>query len=126
LLNAIAALDDVKMDHEDEQTGVTIVRRALEQPMRRIAQNAGLDGAVIISQVRQHQKEKNSHRIGFNVMTEEFVDMIEAGIPDPARVTRGAVETAASIASVRLTTEFLLTDAREKEKAQAPPPMPEY
>src|SRR5690606_24883698 len=76
LLNALAALDDVKMDHEDEQTGVTIVRRALEQPMRRIAQNAGLDGAVIISQVRQHQKEKNSHRIGFNVMTEEFVDMI--------------------------------------------------
>ncbi|MFO7322926.1 MAG: chaperonin GroEL [Chloroflexota bacterium] len=126
LLNAIAALDDVKMDHEDEQTGVTIVRRALEQPMRRIAQNAGLDGAVIISQVRQHQKEKNSHRIGFNVMTEEFVDMIEAGIPDPAKVTRGAVENAASIASMILTTEVLITDAPEKEKAQATPPMPEY
>jgi len=126
LLNAIAALDDVKMDHEDEQTGVTIVRRALEQPMRRIAQNAGLDGAVIISQVRQHQKEKNSHRIGFNVMTEEFVDMIEAGMPDPAKGTRGAVENAASIASMILTTEVLITYAPEKEKAQATPPMPEY
>jgi chaperonin GroEL len=126
LVNAVAALDGVKLDNEDEQTGVVIVRRALEQPMRKIAQNAGLDGAVIINQVRQIQKEKNNHRIGYNVMSGEFTDMIEAGIPDPAKVTRGAVENAASIASMILTTEVLITDVPEKEKASATPPMPEY
>ncbi len=126
LINAIAALDGVKLDNEDEQTGVVIVRRALEQPMRKIAQNAGLDGAVIINQVRLEQKAKNNHRIGYNVMTNEFVDMIDAGIPDPAKVTRGAVENAASIASMILTTEVLITDAPEKSHAPASPPMPEY
>ena len=126
LINAIAALDGVKLDNEDEQTGVVIVRRALEQPMRKIAQNAGLDGAVIINQVRLEQKAKNNHRIGYNVMTNEFVDMIDAGIPDPAKVTRGAVENAASIASMILTTEVLITDAPEKNHAPAAPPMPEY
>jgi len=126
LINAIAALDGVKLDNEDEQTGVVIVRRALEQPMRKIAQNAGLDGAVIINQVRLEQKAQNNHRIGYNVMTNEFVDMIDAGIPDPAKVTRGAVENAASIASMILTTEVLITDAPEKSHAPASPPMPEY
>ena len=126
LINAIAALDGVKLENEDEQTGVVIVRRALEQPMRKIAQNAGLDGAVIINQVRLEQKAKNNHRIGYNVMTNEFVDMIDAGIPDPAKVTRGAVENAASIASMILTTEVLITDAPEKSHAPAAPPMPEY
>ena len=116
----------MKLDNDDEQTGVVIVRRALEQPMRKIAQNAGLDGAVIINQVRQEQKAQSNHRIGYNVMTNQFVDMIEAGIPDPAKVTRGAVENAASIASMILTTEVLITDAPEKDKAPAAPPMPEY
>ncbi|MBK8024074.1 MAG: chaperonin GroEL [Chloroflexi bacterium] len=126
LINAIAALDDVKMDYEDEQTGVVIVRRALETPMRRIAANAGVDGAVVIQEVRRQQKEQKNHKIGFNVVTGEYIDMIAAGIPDPAKVTRGAVENAASIASMILTTEVLITDVPEKNSAPAAPPMPEY
>lgn len=110
LINAIAALANFKMGHEDENTGVTIMRRALEAPMRKIASNAGEDGAVIIENVRRIQKQRKNHRIGYNVMTNEYVDMIEAGIPDPAKVTRGAVENAASIASMILTTEALITD----------------
>jgi chaperonin GroEL len=110
LINAIAALVNFKMGHEDENTGIAIMRRALEAPMRKIAANAGEDGAVIIENVRRIQKQRKNHRIGYNVMTNEYVDMIEAGIPDPAKVTRGAVENAASIASMILTTEALITD----------------
>ena len=119
LINAIAALENVRLGSEDENTGVTIVRRALEMPMRKIAGNAGVDGAVIIQDVRRLQKSKKNHRIGYNVMTNDFVDMVEAGIPDPAKVTRGAVENAASIAAMILTTEALITDIPEKDK-----PMP--
>jgi hypothetical protein len=126
LVNAASALDNLKMNNEDEQTGVLIVRRALEVPMKKIASNAGADGAVIINQVRQIQKEKNNNRIGYDVMTDKFVDMIDAGIPDPARVTRGAVENAASIASMILTTEVLITDMPEKDKKVSAPNMPEY
>ncbi|RMG88783.1 MAG: chaperonin GroEL [Chloroflexi bacterium] len=117
LINAIAALDDLKMDYDDEQTGVNIVRRALEVPMRKIAANAGEDGAVIIESVRRLQKEKKSQRLGYNVITGEYGDMIEMGIPDPAKVTRGAVENAASIAAMILTTEALITDAPEENNA---------
>ncbi len=126
LINAIAALDNVKMPYEDEQTGVNIVRRALEVPMKKIAANAGIDGAVVIQQVRREQKEQNNYKIGYNVVTNLYGDMIAAGIPDPAKVTRGAVENAASIASMILTTEVLITDVPEKDKAPAAPPMPEY
>ena len=119
LVNAVTSLDNVKLGSEDENTGVVIVRKALEMPMRKIAGNAGVDGAVIIQEVRRLQKAKKNHRIGYNVMTSEFVDMVEAGIPDPAKVTRGAVENAASIAAMILTTEALITDIPEKEK-----PMP--
>src|SRR5215216_6479911 len=125
LLNAIKALDGVKLENEDENTGIVIVRRALEQPMRKIAQNAGVDGAVIIQQVRRLQEEQKNPRIGYNVLSNEFGDMIAAGIPDPAKVTRGAVENAASIAAMILTTEVLITDAPEKDKPAAPQ-MPEY
>ncbi len=126
LVNAVAALDSLKLGNEDEQTGVTIVRRALETPMRKIAANAGVDGAVVIQEVRRQQREQGNHKIGYNVMTGEYGDMIAAGIPDPAKVTRGAVENAASIASMILTTEVLITDVPEKEKPAATPPMPEY
>ena len=126
LINAVAALDDVKMPYEDEQTGVNIVRRALEVPMKKIAGNAGIDGAVVIQQVRREQKEQNNYKIGYNVVTNQYGDMIAAGIPDPAKVTRGAVENAASIASMILTTEVLITDVPEKTPAPAAPPMPEY
>jgi chaperonin GroEL len=119
LINAVAALDNVKLTYEDENTGVAIVRKALEVPMRKISANAGADGAVIIENVRRLQKSKKNARIGFNVMTGQYEDMIEAGIPDPAKVTRGAVENAASIAAMILTTEALITDIPEPEK-----PMP--
>jgi chaperonin GroEL len=125
LVNAVPVLDDllkqdaVKKMHEDIRTGVVIMRKALEVPMRKISSNAGEDGAVIIENVRRNQKNKRNHRIGYNVMTGEYVDMIEAGVPDPAKVTRGAVENAASIASMILTTEALITDLPEKES-----PMP--
>ena len=120
LINAVSSLDDVSLDVTDENTGITIMRRALEMPMRKIAANAGEDGAVIIQNVRRAQDDGANHRIGFNVMTGEYGDMIEAGIPDPAKVTRGAIENSASIAAMILTTEALITDVPE----ETPPPMP--
>ena len=120
LINAVNSLDGVSLDVSDENTGVTIMRRALEMPMRKIAANAGEDGAVIIQNVRRAQSDGANHRIGFNVMTGEYGDMIEAGIPDPAKVTRGAIENSASIAAMILTTEALITDVPE----ETPPPMP--
>lgn len=120
LINAMSSLDDVSMELGDENTGVTIMRRALEMPMRKIAANAGEDGAVIIQNVRRAQDEDSNHRVGFNVMNGEYGDMIDAGIPDPAKVTRGAIENSASIAAMILTTEALITDVPE----DTPPPMP--
>jgi len=120
LINAVSSLDGVSLDVADENTGIIIMRRALEMPMRKIAANAGEDGAVIIQNVRRAQADGANHRIGFNVMTGEYGDMIEAGIPDPAKVTRGAIENSASIAAMILTTEALITDVPE----EAPPPMP--
>ena len=125
LINAISALDEVKMDYPDEQTGVNILRAALEMPMRKIAENAGEDGAVILDTVRRIQKEKNNDRIGYDVLQSDFMDMVEAGIIDPAKVTKGALSNAASIAAMILSTEALITDIPEEERAAAPP-MPQY
>jgi chaperonin GroEL len=121
LITAIPALDSVKMDYEDEQTGVRILRKALEEPMRKIAANAGLDGAVVQETVRRKQEEAGNKHIGYDVLSNDYVDMVEAGIIDPAKVTKGALENAASIAAMVLTTEALITDIPEEEKA---PPMP--
>ncbi len=120
LINAMSSLDSVSMEIGDENTGVKIMRRALEMPMRKIAANAGEDGAVIIQNVRRAQSDESNHRVGFNVMNGEYGDMIDAGIPDPAKVTRGAIENSASIAAMILTTEALITDVPE----DTPPPMP--
>ena len=125
LLNAIPALDNIQTDYPDEATGVNIVRRALEEPMRVLVQNAGLDGSVVVQEVRRLQKERNNKNIGYDVLANEYRDMVEAGIIDPAKVTRSAMENAASIAAMILTTEALVTEIPEKEKA-ATPPMPEY
>jgi chaperonin GroEL len=100
---------------------VNILRRALEEPLRGIAANAGKDGAVIIDNVRRAQKDQGNGNIGYDVISESYVDMIKAGIIDPAKVTRSAVENAASIASMILTTEALISDKPE-EKAPAMPP----
>ena len=119
LLNAISALEGVEVQTGDPATGVRILRQALEAPMRKIAENAGKNGDVIIQNVRAKQQELDNERIGYNVLTEQYVDMIEAGIIDPAKVTRGALENAASIASMILTTDVLVTDLPEEEPAGA-------
>ncbi len=119
LLNALPALDDVKVGEGDESTGVTILRNALLSPMRKITQNAGQNGDVIIQNVRAKQAESKDDNLGYNVLSGEYVNMIKEGIIDPAKVTRGALENAASIASMILTTEALITDIPEPE-----PPMP--
>jgi chaperonin GroEL len=125
LINAMSALDELKMDFEDAQIGVNIVRKALEVPLRKIAANAGKDGSVILENVRRLHKDKDNLRIGFDVLKEDYLDMVEDGVIDPAKVTRGALENAASIAAMILTTEALITDIPEEEKPAAPP-MPEY
>jgi chaperonin GroEL len=126
LINAMQAIEELKMEENgDAQVGVNIVRKALELPLRKIAQNAGKDGSVILEGVRRAQKEQKNPNIGYNVISEEYVDMVKDGVIDPAKVTRGALENATSIAAMILTTEALITDLPEK-KEPAAPPMPEY
>jgi chaperonin GroEL len=125
LINAASALDGVKLDSDDAQVGVNIVRKALEAPIRKLAANAGQDGSVIIDGVKREAAAKKNKNIGYNVLTGEYTDMIKAGVIDPVKVVRGALENAASIAAMMLTTEVLITDMPEKDKP-APAPMPEY
>lgn len=117
LINAGVALEKLKVEDEEVQVGINIVRKALEAPIRRLAANAGADGSVIIDGVRREGREKKNKNIGYNVLTGEFTDMIKAGVIDPVKVVRGALENAASIASMILTTDALITDAPEKEKS---------
>jgi chaperonin GroEL len=125
LINAISALAEFKLDDEDAQIGINIVRKSLEMPLRKIAENAGKDGSVILETVRRLQKEQNNLRLGYDVIKEQYLDMVNDGVIDPAKVTRGALENAASIAAMILTTEALVTDIPERDKP-APAPMPEY
>jgi chaperonin GroEL len=118
LVRAAKALENLKLDDEDEQIGVNIVKRALEEPLRQIAQNAGREGAVIVERVKV---EKNDNH-GFNAETEEFEDLVKAGVIDPAKVARTALQNAASIASLMLTTEALISELPEDRKAPAGPP----
>ena len=122
LVRASKALDGLKpseMPH-DEYSGVQLVKRALEEPLRQIATNAGADGAVVIAEVRKHEGA-----FGYNAAEDKYEDLVKAGIIDPAKVTRSALENAASIAAMILSTEALITDLPEKEKPAAPA-MPEY
>jgi chaperonin GroEL len=123
LVNAVESLKDLKLEQEDAQIGVNIVRKALTEPMKKIVENAGKDGSVVVETVRQKQAEASNKHIGFNVLTEEYGDMVELGVIDPAKVTRGALENAASIAAMILTTEALVTDI--PEPAGAAPAMPQ-
>ncbi|MEP7135397.1 MAG: chaperonin GroEL, partial [Chloroflexota bacterium] len=122
LINASFKLDKLKADDEEAQVGINIVKKALEAPIRKLASNAGQDGSVIIDTVRRTAKEKGNKNIGYNVLTGKYVDMIEAGVIDPVKVVRGALENAASIAAMILTTDVLITDLPEKDKAPAMPP----
>jgi chaperonin GroEL len=117
LINALPALDSIELEG-DAATGINILRRALEEPMRMIASNAGLDGPVVIEKVRTLH-EDGALTTGYDVIANNYVDMLEAGIIDPAKVTRSAVENASSIAAMILTTSALVTDIPE-----AAPPMP--
>jgi chaperonin GroEL len=116
LLRTSKALDGLKLSG-DEATGANIVRRALEEPIRQIVENAGLEGSVVVEKVKGASKATQ----GFNADTNEYVDMLEAGIIDPTKVERIALQNAASIASLLLTTEALITDIPEEEKKAAPP-----
>jgi chaperonin GroEL len=122
LINASKALDSLNADNEETKVGINIVRKALEAPIRKLAANAGQDGSVIIDTVRRTAKEKKNANIGFNVLSGEYTDMIKAGVIDPVKVVRGALENAASIAAMILTTDVLITDLPEHEKAPAMPP----
>jgi chaperonin GroEL len=117
LLRAAKAVDTLKLEG-DEKVGAAIVRRALEEPIRQIVENAGLEGSVVVEKV----KAETTPTRGFDAETMQYVDMLEAGIIDPAKVERVALENAASIASLMLTTEALITDIPEEEKKA--PPMP--
>ena len=126
LINVLESIQDLSLEGEDENIGINIVRKSLEGPMRGIAENAGQNGAVIVQEVRRYQVEKENKNLGYDVIKGEFVDMIEAGIIDPAKVTKGALENAASIAAMILTTEALITDIPEDSPMPAGPPMPDY
>ncbi len=118
LVRAKQELTDLKTDNQDEATGVKIVARAIEEPLRQIAENAGNEGSVIVSKVLEGKND-----FGFNAKTEEFVHMHKAGIIDPTKVTRIALENAASVAGMILTTECALVDIKEDAPAPAMPPM---
>ncbi|MDP9375214.1 MAG: chaperonin GroEL [Chloroflexota bacterium] len=117
LINTVKGLDEVQAEG-DVRTGVQIMRRALEEPLRGIASNAGLDGAVVIAQVRRLQEEGQT-TVGYDVLGNDYGDMLQKGIIDPAKVTRSAVENAASIAGMILTTDALISDKPEENKAMA-------
>ncbi|HUE81070.1 MAG TPA: chaperonin GroEL [Pyrinomonadaceae bacterium] len=117
LLRAARVLDDLADDEPDVETGIRIVRRALEEPLRRIAENAGLEGSVVVKKVEESKGTK-----GFNAATGQFEDLAAAGIMDPTKVVRSALQNAASISGLLLTTDAAVTDAPEDKKAA--PPMP--
>ncbi len=116
LVYVASKLEEPKDGHPDERIGFRIVRRALEEPMRQIAENAGADGSIVIDQVRNKQKEANSERFGFNALNGEIVDLVQAGIVDPLKVVRTALENAVSIATLFLTTEALVVEKPEEKK----------
>jgi chaperonin GroEL len=117
LIRAIPALDKMTGDNHDEQIGIDIVVRALEEPLRQIAENAGQEGSIVVQRVKEGKKD-----FGFNARTDVYENLLKAGVIDPAKVTRIALENAASIASLLLTTEVTIVD--KPEEASAMPAMP--
>ena len=115
LLRAISSLENLKLENADQQIGVAIVRRALEEPIRIIAQNGGWEGSVIANKVKE-----GKDAFGFNARTGEYEDLIKAGVIDPAKVTKTALKNAASIAGLLLTTECLIAEKKEAKAPAAP------
>ncbi|MEW6117361.1 MAG: chaperonin GroEL [Nitrospirota bacterium] len=118
LIRCIKAIDKMKLDHHDQQLGVAIVKKALEEPIKQIIQNAGIESATIVEKIKE-SKEVN---YGYDAYKEEFTDMLKAGIIDPTKVTRSALQNAASVAGLMLTTEVMITELPEEEKKM--PAMP--
>jgi chaperonin GroEL len=118
LLKASKALDGLKGDNDDQNAGIQIVRRALQAPIRQISENAGVEGSIVVGKVL----ENSSATFGFNAQTEEYVDLVQAGVIDPAKVVRTALQDAASVASLLITTEAAITEA--PKKGPAAPAMP--
>jgi chaperonin GroEL len=116
LLRCLNAIDGVKPDNDDERIGVDIVKRAIEYPTRALAENAGVEGSVVVQEVKKRKGNE-----GYNVSTGDYEDLVKAGVVDPKKVTRTALQNAASIAGLLLTTECLITEIPEKEK---PAPAP--
>tara|TARA_R100000049_G_C1926816_1_gene71163 strand:+ start:1 stop:1071 length:1071 start_codon:yes stop_codon:yes gene_type:complete len=121
LLKASKILDGFKGDNDDQEAGVAIVRRALQAPIRQIAENAGVEGSIVVSKVL----ENNSATFGFNAQTEEYVDMVQAGVIDPAKVVRTALQDAASVAGLLITTEAAIVEAPKKGGGAAGGGMPD-
>lgn len=114
-MRCVPAVDKCKLSPE-QQIGVNIVRRSLEEPIRQISENAGVEGSVVVDKIRRENKPS----YGFNAANEEYVDMIDSGIIDPTKVTRCALQNAASVAGLMLTTEVMITDIPEEKKDAAP------
>ncbi|TSA23894.1 MAG: molecular chaperone GroEL, partial [Bacteroidetes bacterium] len=114
-LRAIKAVEKLKGDNADEQTGIAIVKRALEEPLRQIVENTGLEGSVIVQKVKEGKDD-----FGFNARTEEYENLLKSGVIDPTKVARVALENAASIASMLLTTECVLVTIKEEKPAMPP------
>jgi chaperonin GroEL len=114
-IRAISALDGLKGANEDEQTGIEIIKRAIEEPLRQIVANAGVEGAVVVQKVKEGKGD-----FGYNARTDKFENMYAAGVIDPAKVARVALENAASIAGMFLTTECVIADKKEEHPAPAP------
>jgi chaperonin GroEL len=114
LIRCISAIEAVKGANDDEQIGVDIIKRAVEGPLRSLAANAGVEGSLIVQEVKKRKGNE-----GYNVATGEYEDLVKAGVVDPKKVTRSALQNAASIAGLLLTTECLITDAPEKTKPEA-------
>lgn len=119
LLRALKALDSVKTANADQKAGVDIVRRAIQVPARQIVQNAGEDGSLVVGKLL----ENSSYNWGFNAATGEYQDLVKAGVIDPAKVVRTALQDAASVASLLITTEALVADKPKKAEAPSAPPM---
>jgi len=121
LIRCLPALEKLKSDDRDEMAGIEIVKKAIEDPIRQIANNAGFEGSVILEKVKSQDSD-----YGFDASKGEFVHMFKAGIIDPTKVTRVALQNAASVASLLLTTEAIVTEKPEEKKEATPPPPPEY
>ncbi|HJS47810.1 MAG TPA: TCP-1/cpn60 chaperonin family protein, partial [Gemmatimonadales bacterium] len=118
LLRAQSALEKVRGLSDDEKIGVEIVRRAVEEPIRMIVQNAGAEGAIVVGKI----KESKSASFGYNAATDQYEDLVKAGVIDPTKVTRTALQNAASIAGLMLTTEAVVVERKEEKSSPAGPP----